>query len=386
MIENFISGFTKALDGTEVPQLYSLWSGIAGVSALLGRRVYVQLGRLKLFPNLCIVLIAASGQKKSTPINALEDLLKQLPHELQPNLIPNEATPQHLVQAMTRANGTSLLAETSTGFGCFSELGTFLAKGAYDGALPSLLIDLIDCRTYDKGTIMRGVEKVPNPCFGFIGGTTIDYVRGAIPEGAIGGGLTSRFIFVHVEGRSAPVPFPPEISPELTASLLAEAVRLSQLSGQIVVSDDVYASHIVEYKRFYTKSPFWSNAHLLGYAQRRDKHLLKLAMIFALASGSSTIYLGHYEAALSLLYKSENIMQRMIQKITSTVEGSKTEMVLELISREDAISRSSLLRQVVHMMNSRELGEVLSSLRDTGQVQTVNNGRDTYYRVVKKES
>lgn len=73
--QSFVLDFVELCEGTEVPDQFAVWTGLAGVSAALGRNVWCDLGVLTVFPNLYVVLIAGSGQKKSTSIEFLEPIL-----------------------------------------------------------------------------------------------------------------------------------------------------------------------------------------------------------------------------------------------------------------------------------------------------------------------
>ena len=167
MADNFIRDFVDLFQGTEVPSIYRMWTALCGVSAVLGRRVKLQLGQLVYYPNVMVILVGSSGIKKSTPINKLRQRVFSLPTDYRPNIVATSLTPAAMVKSLIRrTNQHSLFSETCEGFGFVSELGNFLSKGAYDSGMASLIIDLYDCESYMKETISHGIENVPDPCFG----------------------------------------------------------------------------------------------------------------------------------------------------------------------------------------------------------------------------
>jgi hypothetical protein len=388
--ENFIRDFVDLYAGSEVPQIYAVWTALCGVSACLGRRVSLRVGMLTYYPNIMVVLVGASGVKKSTPINGLRKRIFCLPQELRPNIIATSVTPAHFVEAMIRkTNQFSMFSETCEGYGLISELGNFLSRGAYDTGLAELLIDLYDCEPYTKGTRSHGIEHVPDPCFGLLSGTTPNWIRESIPQGAVGGGLTSRFIFVYVEGRGRPVADPP-FTPAHQAAMERIDRQLARLcmvpaGTEMVLSPEAYVLYVHEYDRWHMYSEYWDNPSLSGYAQRRNGHLLKVAMCLAMSKGSLVIEEYHFDGALSVMLKAETMMPMIMNRITSSVDGSNQEWIMGIITRESAggksISRTRLMSLVVHKISSRELTEILQNLLLAGMIDTPsNNGVDFFYK------
>lgn len=375
---------------TEVPQIYTLWTALAGVSACVGRRVSLQVGSLIYYPNMMIVLVGASGVKKSTPINRMRQRIFCLPEEYRPNIVASSATPAFLVEAMKRkVNQNALFSETCEGFAFVSELGNFLSRGAYDTGLAELVIDLYDCETYTKGTRSHGIEHVPDPCFGLLSGTTPNWIREHIPQGAVGGGLTSRFIFIYVEDRGRPVAVPPW-TPSHQAALERidrQLARLCMLPAgtQMTLSPEAFVLYVHEYNRWHNND-YWDNPALSGYAQRRNGHLLKASMCIALAKGEIIISENHFDGAVSILTKAETMMPMIMNRITSSVDGSNQEWILGLIRREasggKSVSRTKLMSLVVHKITSREMTEILQNMILAGQLEhPINNGVDFFYRI-----
>ena len=381
MTENFIRDFIELFQGTEVPPIYRMWTALSGVSAVLGRRVKLQVGQLTYYPNVMVVLVGASGIKKSTPINQLRKRIFSLPTDFRPNVVATSLTPAALVEALIRrTNQHSLFSETCEGFALISELGNFFSKGSYEGGLPSLVIDLYDCESYMKETRSHGIEAVPDPCFGLLGGTTPDWIRESIPQGAVGGGLTSRFIFVYVEDRPNPVADPPW-TPSHQAALERidrQLARMAVLCGDVTLSPEAYIMYVNEYNAWH-QSEFFQSPSLSGYANRRNGHILKVAMLFAIAGGSMVITEGHYDGARQVIRMSESTMPQVISRITSSAEGSNQEWILSMIRCEKRVARTPLLAKIVHKINSRELTEIIENLRLAGLVDCKGDGVEVFY-------
>jgi len=212
---------------TEVPESFAFWCGVAGVSAVLGRRVFLDMGIYRIYPNMFIVLVAGSGKcRKSTAIGMMEDMIWMLTDK--PNVISQKITPEALLEAL-QTGGPS-----SEGFIIVDEPSTFLNKKTYESGLAPLLISMYDCKEhFEYRTKSRGIEVISNSALGLLGGSTVDWIRNAIPEDAIGGGLTSRILFVYQKKPKGPQAFT-QVSEEqkvLTKSLLNRLQGMCLLKG-----------------------------------------------------------------------------------------------------------------------------------------------------------
>jgi hypothetical protein len=265
---NFLKDFVNFCSGTEIPSIFAMWCGISGISAALGRRCYIDMGTYSVYPNFYILLVAGSGRnRKSTSIKQIEKVIKQL--QPIPNLISQSITPQGLIDAIkvTEVNDSKhLLRETCTGFVIIEELATFLNRKSYEAGLGSLLIPLFDCTDhYEYKTVSRGAETITNACLGLLAASTVDWIRNAIPEDAIGGGLTSRFIFVYVEEPPAPVArtaFPPE-KKALQEHLTRQLNQIQTIDGEFSLTEEAWLYYDAKYKEFIMLVNSMTTGHLL---------------------------------------------------------------------------------------------------------------------------
>ena len=129
--------FVLLCKGTEIPDIFALWCGIAGISCVLGRRLWIDMGTYTIYPNLYVVLVAGSGRcRKSTVVNMIEKLIFQL--DPRPNLISQKITPEALIDALKVTEVTEkkiFVRQTSEGFVIIDELSTFLNRKTYELSL-----------------------------------------------------------------------------------------------------------------------------------------------------------------------------------------------------------------------------------------------------------
>ena len=380
---HFLQGYLELSKGTEIPQLFTLWCGLNVISATLARRVYLDLSLFQVYPNLFTVLVAGSGRcRKSTSIGVAEGFLRTIVPPL--NLISQRVTPESLIDAVRISNidGASV-RQICDGTVIADELSTFLNRRSYEAGIAPLLIQMFDCKPkFEYRTKGRGIELLQGTCLGLLGGSTIDYIKDAIPEDAIGGGLTSRIIFVYVETPEEPVPFPLKSAAKevLALRLVDELERIRFLTGSFSLSSEGHSFFEQDYRAFYMGSNLFDSGDTAGYASRRHIHMLKLGMLFAVAEGDDLIIeKRHLEGAREALTLTEPSLPRVLNLITTTSSGTLVMLVRHLIEREGKITKSSLLQRVSHKMTARDLEEVISTLQGGGCVETVVEGSRIIY-------
>lgn len=383
MPKTFLQEYVFSHENTEIPRLFSLWCGLFGVSSVLGRRVSLDLGTFRIYPNLYVILVAGSGRcRKSTAVRQISRLLRDA---VKLNLISQKLTPQALVEAMNDLPEGILFQpdKQSEGVIIVDEMANFLNKSSYEAGMAPMLISFYDCEDYfEYRTKGRGKETVTNSCLNVLAATTIDWLREGIPADAVGGGLTSRMLFVYVDTPNPPVPFPVISAEQKEAHTRAglELLRFSNLSGEYTLSPEAKTFYEEEYCKFYTTSSMYEHAQLSGYASRRGVHILKLALLLCVInSTSNVISIDHITKARDLLMVTEEALPSLLRTIVTTEVGNNAELVLSIISRNRSISRSDLLRKVSHKLDARGLNEVLNTLTGSGVVKAVEIAGATYY-------
>lgn len=388
----WIEDFLFLSQDTEIPERFALWCALSTLSIALGRRVWMDMGTYKIYPNLFIVLCAGSGRcRKSTAIGQVEDLIYSLKPKV--NIISQKITPEALIEALQIkvVKDVGAIKTSSTGYILVDELSTFLNRKSYDAGIGSLLINLFDCKPhFEYHTKARGKEVLKDTCLGLLGGSTIEWIRAALPEDAIGGGLTSRIIFVYEKE-----PKPPRAWTEFTVEHEEAVVRLLKyvqvlrgVRGRVTLTEKCKEEYEREYKQFYKTSPFFESKLLGGYASRRFIHVFKIAMLIAL-SYKPRLVIGrrHFRTALKILAETEDNMQEVLNLIVQTEEGGLVEDVWRAVNKAGGrISRSALYRVFSHKARAREMDDVTITLVKQGRVEAITTGKDVVFKVKEQKN
>ena len=136
----------------ESPDSYIFWSGIATLSAVVRRKVWVRWGEGRIFPNFYIIFVSKAGTaRKGPPIKAAEHFAKTI---LDVNILDRTTTerfPHDLSYRMQSSptGGTQKVSTDAQGFVCAEELVTFLDDQTYNSGILKFLIKWWDCQDDD---------------------------------------------------------------------------------------------------------------------------------------------------------------------------------------------------------------------------------------------
>jgi len=319
-LEDWIDGFMEATDNTEPPRLYRLWVAISCVAAALQRKCFLSWGPYTFYPNMYIVLVGPSGARKGTAMSPGYKLLS----DIGIGMSAQSTTLQALIRRLSE--GTHSKQDPKTGklymhssLTIFSEeLVVFL--GYQEMELMSALCDWYDCKdrwTYD--TKNKGTDEVLGVWVNLIGATTPHLIQSNLPMESIGGGLTSRIIFVYESGKekSVPHPFLTQRENDLFDDLRNDLERIHLMAGRFSVTEDF----IDAWTDWYTEQDRHPPKHLSedqfgGYVQRRPTHMLKLALILSASESSQMIVTPtHLSRAQRILEATERKMPNVFRGI-----------------------------------------------------------------------
>src|SRR3990167_7035930 len=78
-LDNWLQSYLTYVENTEPPTSFHRWTGLGCIASALQRKVYMDWGTERIFPNLYIVLLGPAAQtRKSTALRIGEDLVKSI--------------------------------------------------------------------------------------------------------------------------------------------------------------------------------------------------------------------------------------------------------------------------------------------------------------------
>lgn len=386
---NYLKLYCSLLKETEVPPRFAIWCGMASLLAVLERRVWINQGIYTIYPNFYMVLVAASGQKKSTAVNLTARLLRRM--NPGPTVISQKITPEALIEAIQGVdteNPKSLGKIKAGGIVVADELVTFLDKNSLDKGLGPILTTLFDCQPLEYRTKKRGIERIEDAYLSLLGGSTVELLKSALPRDAIGGGFTSRTMFVYEETVPPPVPWLEfnEEHEQIERTLVDYLQRLLELEGPVRVTPQARELYIEDYKARHYNEAIRADPFLRNYENRRHAHLFKLAMAMMICEEPRLeLQLDDIRRAKVILEEAESYLPRVMELLTSSDFGQLGSMVLQYITAlKRPVSRSDIVRQFGHRTEASELSKVIETLILSGRLKATTDGGKLAYELTSR--
>lgn len=379
MLEDWLTAYTEYTSEQESPALFHFWAGTSVIAATLGRSCYINRGYYTLFPNLYIVFVGASASvRKTTAIHIAYDIFKEAFPDT--TLVSQRGTPEAMISSFVEGYKEKGVSE---GIIVSDELEVFLGGHTRALDLIQLLTKWYDCPTkFDYRTMMRGKEEMNNVCCNMIAGTTPQGLKEGLPKHAIGGGFTSRVVFVYQSKAEKRVAFP-QITEEqkvLRRKLVHDLRVIGQMKGKFKFTHEGRESFEDWYTTIY--NPNADHIALDGYYGRKPDTLLKVAMSLS-ASNSDRMEVDWLELKMGLnaLKKNELEVGNIVRLIQTTEVGEEAEKVFRNIGKRGKIDFIQLSRNLSYCMNTKHLEEILSDLLSLDRIVAWSEGGKRWFKV-----
>lgn len=374
---------------SEPPLSFHRWCGISLIAAALQRKVFLQWGPLVFYPNMYIVLVAPSGRaRKGTAVSFYLDFAESL----QIPLAAEATTREALIQALNKTRRSDPTPsgdlDTHSSLTIISpELTVFL--GYNNHQLMSDLTDWYDCRNkWTYRTKTSSTDEIWGVWVNLFGATTPELIRSTLPLDAIGGGLTSRIIFIYEEnkGRLCPAPFISEEMAKKKRELLHDLEQIHSMRGPFRVTKDFLTNWVEWYTTDAQKYPF-TDPRFGGYAERRPNHVMKLSIIISASRRSTMEITGDdFKTALQYLTEAERKMPNVFAGMGRLDDADVVQSILHEITAHGTMEYSELMAKFYCDADDNRMQHILQTLRAGGFVSLVRDASGNVYvkSLVKK--
>lgn len=347
--------------------------------------------RFSWYPSFYIIYVGPPGiVAKSTTIDISGDLLKQVPGI---KFGPNAITWQALVTAFAAASESFEYREEWHPMSPLtlhaSELGSLL--NLQDKDMVNLLIELWDGKkTYEKITKMSGNDTIEAPWINLQAGTTPHWVADNMPQAMIGGGLSSRCIFVYGDTKERYVAYVDEMvgkgDAELRLKLIQDLEQIAMLVGAFTIDKDARTWGRAWYERFWKDASSRMDDQMLeGYAARKQTHMHKVAMILSASRGDSlTITADDLQLANQMLEDLEKDMHRVFSRIGRTEDSMQAERFIDFVRRKGSIPYADAYKMIhIYFPDFRDFEGILAGAINSGQLQVVTTSAGIMLQATK---
>ena len=394
LIPDWIAAYLKFTEGTEPPKSYHTWTAISVLAGALQRRVYMKWGHEVIYPNLYVILVGPSGRsRKGTAMKIGKSLLQEVKGVTQTSeSITREALIRAMKSAVTNfADGKDIKFQCA--ITCISpELSVFL--GQRDIKFLSNLTDWYDSSdqwTYEtKGA---GIDSVQGVCFNLLGATAPDWIQSMLPQEAIGGGFTSRCIFIVEEDKGQVVAkeLLTEADLKIRTALKNDLELIATVTGEMKFDPHAEQAYISWYenqeKAISENIMPVDDPRFSGYCERRATHVKKLSMVMSVChTNERLITKDDFWRAVAAMEEAEVKMAKAFGGLGRAKFSDITQIILEYLEKNREVKRSSLLRMFYREIDSttlKMLEEMFEQMKVVKIVRNMVENEVTYYHLGK---
>lgn len=348
----------------------------------------------KWYPNFFIIFVAPPGVvSKSTTAGMAESFLREVPGikfgpdvVTWPSLVTSFAAS---CEAFEYDGGYVSMSPLNL---IASELGNLIDPRNRE--MVNLFIDLWDGRKQlEKQTKTSGNDIVDGPWINMLGCTTPHWIADNMPSTTVGGGFTSRCIFVYADQKERFIAFPKYNFPEDTSQIKADLAHdLEYISLNLCgeYEPDAAGRAWVEdwYRQLWTKKPdHLDDDRLEGYIARRQTHLMKVAMIIAAAQRDELVLrVDDFILADTMLREIEGEVDKVFSRIGRTEDSLQAERFIDIIRKRGEL-RYDQAYQTIHsyFTDFRDFEGVLAGAIRSGYISMTQKGDAFWLKYVGPE-
>lgn len=388
---NWLKSYMEFTRDSESPSNFHFWTGVSTLAGALRRRVWIDMKKFQWTPNFYIILVGPPGvAAKSTSMSMGMSLLAKVPGiRFGPESMTWQKLAVSLSEAIEHVDWTDKagVKQPPVPMSCntvvASELGMMLRPD--DDQLLSFLIRMWEGQkeTFRHETKTSGSTAIENPWLNIISATTPTWLKENFPPSMIGGGLTSRIVFVYGDAKRGLVPYVDEIIPDdeyrrLQQYLIEDLIEVSKLAGSFELSPFARQWGHAWYKEH--NNPDLRPAHLSserfsGYLARKQTHLHKLAIIVAASKRNAlVIEEDDLKEADAIITDNEKDMIKVFESIGLVEQRNHINEIISTVRFAGFLTSNGLWSRVMSSMSLKDFEEAVKAAMKSGHLQIQHRG------------
>jgi len=378
-LSNWLDAYMEYNNNTESARIFHKWVGISIIAGALRKKVGLELGRFKVYPNLYIVLVAKPGiARKSQAINIGLDLLYAIPEIVtSADAITKEALIEDIELAGTdeQMPDGSVFKHSSISI-ISREFESFLGQKKENSKMLVLLTDLYDSQEipWKYRTKRSGSNIVPSLFVNLLAATTPESLSSSLPISAVGGGLTSRIIFVFAEKKESKQARPKldQRLLDLKQALIQDLYLISRMAGTYKFTEESGKFWDKWYEDYEEGDPnrICKDTSFDGWYSRKPSNILKVAVIMSAArSNRFVLEIENILEATAAVEEIEYDMGQAFRSIGRSLVTTEVDTVISLVRARMWITEQDLMSIVWRDMDASKFDNVITTAIRTGKVQ-----------------
>jgi len=338
----------------------------------LRRKVSLQLGRITYYPNIYVVFVAEPGvARKTQAIKHGVQFLSTIPEI---KMSADSSTKEALMDDIELAGLDEFMPDGSqmrhSSLNIISkEFESFLGQKKENTRMLTALTDLFDCPdVWGSRTRHTKSVEIINPWLNLLAATTPDSLASSLPATAVGGGLTSRIMFIWADKKKMPVAIP-ELTPEevtLKKHLEADLYQISRMTGEYLMTPECKKQWIDWYNSYdedETNNRIVLDKSFSGWYSRKPTYAIKIAMLRAAAESNKLVMeWRHIKEAIDAIEEVELTMGNAFRAIGKSEISAEVDTVMQIIKSHKWISEKQLMTLIWRDIDSSKFENVIDTL------------------------
>jgi hypothetical protein len=281
---NWLDELVTGTDFSESPSRYYWWAGVAAISSVMGKQVFMNRHAYKLYPNVYVALVSAkSGLRKGAPIATAKGIVEKLEMV---RVISGCNSIQGLTSELSHQKTfpSGLVVDKAQGLLCSDELEAFLTE---DPRALTILTALHNTHEHEKEwtkSLKNSPQEVlKEPCLTLLVASNEVLFHSMIKDKDMEGGFIARTFIVYetYRRRINSLVYKPDFILDKTA--MGNALRkMAEVKGEFLWSPEAGEF----YDKWYTDMCLKPTDDRTGTMERHGDQVLKLAMILEVATGA----------------------------------------------------------------------------------------------------
>lgn len=326
-MRNFIDDFLTYCEGSEVPDMFYVWSGYAALSTFIGRNVFLRSGRMIYYPNVYEVLVGSAGSGKTQAMDVAKRLIEDVPG-MAPRISMSTETLQGWIRYIAGdpdANppvASQVVSPVTWPTGSIgpsypalikaNEFINFIANDPIGWI--TTLNDIYDQDFFGYRTKNMGQDQISGPCITLLGALPTETSQELQKAHIIASGFARRTIFQYGERKfhePHAIIHHDQSKETLRASLIEYGTALTKVHGEFTWSEDTRAWWTEWYDNNSVSVPR-AEPHLVDWLNSKPAQTIKIGMLTSLAeSFDLELKISHLQRALDYF----EILERDLYKI-----------------------------------------------------------------------
>ncbi len=373
---SLLEPWCDSLSITEIPVSYQIFGALSLVGGIIGRKLYIDQMRFKIYPNISVMFIGPSGVGKDTIINQITRAGKAVVGK--DKFIEGKTIEfvQDQLAKMGKPAQAWILAP---------ELTAFLGGKDYQKSLVQDITNLLSTNDILDASVSSKDRIIYEPTVSLLAGSTAEWLHKAMPDGSMEGGFVPRFVVVFEEYSPRHVAwikyglskkeraqaengyshFMKEIH-KIKASLPAVAHEMTPDGEAMDLYEEWYISRFDRYVPM-----------IREYANRCRDHVLRIAMVASVMEGKPYLTGSAMQFAIEMVDYSASRVELVIKPITK--EFRIGEMVKRILVKP--INMEQTVKILAKSFTREEVLKVLAIMQKAGEVKHDMHGNLVYSQI-----